>query len=88
MLTDDELAECSRRYYESNIDPELVQRKFMEVNGLSLLEWRDAPDVGTDSMGKLIAALEFVIRHSDSLTPSDIQRMQAILAEVTGDKQC
>jgi hypothetical protein len=53
-------------------------------------DWVMAPKVrtaGSDSMGKLISALEFVIRHSDSLTPSDIQRMQAILAEVTGDKQ-
>jgi hypothetical protein len=42
---------------------------------------------GTDSMEKLIDALRFVVRCHDSLTPSDIQRMQAILAEVTGDKQ-
>jgi hypothetical protein len=47
--------------------------------GVPATEQRNA-----DSMGKLISALEFVIRHSDSLTPSDIQRMQAILAEVTG----
>jgi hypothetical protein len=44
MLNEDELAECSRRYYESNIDPKLVQLKFMEVNGLNVPDGEDGED--------------------------------------------
>ena len=64
MLTEQELAECSSRYYESNIDPELVQRKFMEVNGLT--------DVRADTFAGLPDYLR-LMAHSQS-APETLRR--------------
>jgi hypothetical protein len=37
-----------------------------------------------DTVGKMLDALQHLVRWHDQLTPSDIQRAKAVIAEATG----